>query len=1173
MFKKLKLTQSGFSLIQGMILASAVAGMAFVGTKLLTDQKLAIKGQESKDKVESLHSMIYSILQNKDHCRKTLISNGSSVLPNFSGGASSAVNGIFTNTNASPIFQRNSNAGTTSFNPDLVYMNNSVSINNMTITMGPDIIKSATLDITYGKINSTDLGSRTGKGFGGKEIKKSIKLVIQTDLTTSAFESCYAVENDNEESVSDFCKSLTIGSGATGNELFFWDDEHQKCVMRNELCPPGKIYYGYDEKGEPLCNSFMSYLPTVLDTSSLNNCNPSTASSVGFVINGNQVSVLCGNTCSSSCDCPNAYDVCDKGSCVNKLNNCTNGTYARGDSSCQYYCNGGGWVCPVNPTTCNNNKTTCATSCDCPNPGDVCERGACVDRSAGGCVNGTYSRGDSSCQWLCNGGMWTCPVNPTICGTKANTCSTSCDCPNAGDVCEKGLCVDRTNGGCTDGTYSRGDSSCQWLCNGGMWTCPVNPTVCGSKANTCASSCDCPNAGDVCEKGTCVDRTSGGCTDGTYSRGDNSCQWLCNGGQWTCPANGQVCGAKTTCSSSCDCLNGNDVCEKGVCVDRTTGCVDGTLARGDNSCQWLCNGGMWTCPVNGQACNSLGCSSSQAQAEALCAAMPGTSSSPMISFDCIDQAAASGGSKTCFVYDVIGKDRCSMGILCSSNSSKSCLPDTNSALNACVNSGGTVIGDDANDVCLSLMSTDPTISCLIHSWSARNVRTIPCSKSVICKSNKSSCASSCDCPNSGDVCEKGSCVDRTSGCIDGTYAKGDSSCQWLCNGGQWTCALGAQACTNQSKSCTSSCDCSNPGDVCEKGFCVDRTIGCTDGTYAKGDNSCRWLCQSGNWSCDLYGQACGKTKGVCSFKTESEAKVNCSTLGGTPTFIEDFLSCQKRASGGAPYKCFDYNDPGACTLAIACNFSNSVCKFKTIDEAKLSCASSGGTVLSDELTAKCNERVAKDPSISCLSYTDPGGCTNSLTCQIKGTSCQPNKTQAAIACTSSGGTAVGDAFLSECQARAQGDPTLSCIAFTEVSSCDMGLLCQSSPIGTKCKANKDEAAIACTSTGRMALGSATLSECQIKVQGDPTLSCIAYNGVTSCDMGLFCQSVPTGTTCYPSMDIANSACSVLNGMVMSVTDINSCQSQAATYPVGLKCLGYDKQSPGSCDGGVVCKLP
>ncbi len=1113
MFKKLKLTQSGFSLIQGMILASAVAGMAFVGTKLLTDQKLAIKGQESKDKVESLHSMIYSILQNKDHCRKTLISNGSSVSPHFTGGASSAVNGIFTNTNPSPIFQRNSNAGGTSFNPDLVYMNNSVSINNMTITMGPDDpIKTANLDITYGKINSADLGSRTGKGFGGKEIKKSIKLLIQTDLSNDGFDSCYAVVDDNEESVSDFCKNLTIGSAENQTQLFFWDDEHQKCVMRNELCPPGKIYYGYDEKGEPLCNSFMSYLPTVLDTSSLNNCNPSTASSVGFVINGNQVSVLCGNSCTTSCDCPNPYDVCDKGTCVNKLNNCTNGTYSRGDASCQYLCNGGGWVCPANPTVCNNAKTSCSTSCDCPNPGDVCEKGLCVDRTNGGCVNGTYSRGDSSCQWLCTGGLWSCPVNGQICGTKANTCATSCDCPNPGDVCEKGLCVDRTNGGCVNGTYSRGDSSCQWLCNGGMWTCPVNPTVCGSKGTTCASSCDCPNPGDVCEKGLCVDRTNGGCVNGTYSRGDSSCQWLCNGGMWTCPVNPTVCGGKgTTCASSCDCPNPGDVCEKGTCVDRTSGgCINGTYSRGDNSCQWLCNGGMWTCPANGQVCNSLGCSSSQAQAEALCAAMPGSSSSPMISFDCIDQAAASGGSKTCFVYDVIGKDRCSMGILCSSNSSQSCLPNTNSALNACVNSGGTVIGDDANDVCQSLMATDPTISCLIHSWSAPNVRTIPCSKSVICKTNKSSCASSCDCPNSGDVCEKGSCVDRTTGCIDGTYAKGDSSCQWLCNGGQWTCALGAKACTNESKSCTSSCDCSNPGDVCEKGFCVDRTIGCTDGTYAKGDSSCQWLCQGGNWSCGMYGQACGKTKGVCSFKTESEAKVNCSTLGGKPLFIEDILSCQKRASGGGLYKCFDYNDPGACTLAIACNFSNSVCKFKTIDEAQLSCASSGGTVIFDELTAQCNERVAKDSSISCLSYTDPGGCTNSLTCQIKGSSCQPNKTQARIACTSSGGTAVGGAFLSECQARAQGDPTLSCIAFTEVSSCDMGIIC---------------------------------------------------------------QSVPTGTTCYPSMDIANSACSVLNGMVMSVTDINSCQSQAATYPVGLKCLGYDKQSPGSCDGGVVCKLP
>lgn len=57
-----------------------------------------------------------------------------------------------------------------------------------------------------------------------------------------------------------------------------------------------------------------------------------------------------------------------------------------------------------------------------------------------------------------------------------------------------------------------------------------------------------------------------------------------------------------------------------------------------------------------------------------------------------------------------------------------------------------------------------------------------------------SCSSSCDCPNSFDVCESGRCVRRESGCLSGTYAKGDSSCQWICQGGYWACPIDVGPC-------------------------------------------------------------------------------------------------------------------------------------------------------------------------------------------------------------------------------------------------------------------------------------------------------------------------------------------------------------------------------------------
>jgi hypothetical protein len=57
------------------------------------------------------------------------------------------------------------------------------------------------------------------------------------------------------------------------------------------------------------------------------------------------------------------------------------------------------------------------------------------------------------------------------------------------------------------------------------------------------------------------------------------------------------------------------------------------------------------------------------------------------------------------------------------------------------------------------------------------------------------------------------------------------------------------------------------------------------------------------------------------------------------------------------------------------------------------------------------------------------------------------------------------------------------------------------------------------------------------------------------------------------MNAAGSACTALNGSIINQTDMNSCQSEAATYPAGLKCLGYPKASVVTCDSGIVCKVP
>ncbi len=49
------------------------------------------------------------------------------------------------------------------------------------------------------------------------------------------------------------------------------------------------------------------------------------------------------------------------------------------------------------------------------------------------------------------------------------------------------------------------------------------------------------------------------------------------------------------------------------------------------------------------------------------------------------------------------------------------------------------------------------------------------------------CLTTCDCPGSFDVCESGICVNRQVGCMEGSIAKGDATCMWKCSSGMWNC--------------------------------------------------------------------------------------------------------------------------------------------------------------------------------------------------------------------------------------------------------------------------------------------------------------------------------------------------------------------------------------------------
>src|SRR5690606_4312614 len=65
-------TEIGASLIQVMVIASVMAGLALVGTQIVTDLKKSSKGAESRDDLESLHSTVVSALRNQENCTATI---------------------------------------------------------------------------------------------------------------------------------------------------------------------------------------------------------------------------------------------------------------------------------------------------------------------------------------------------------------------------------------------------------------------------------------------------------------------------------------------------------------------------------------------------------------------------------------------------------------------------------------------------------------------------------------------------------------------------------------------------------------------------------------------------------------------------------------------------------------------------------------------------------------------------------------------------------------------------------------------------------------------------------------------------------------------------------------------------------------------------------------------
>lgn len=235
------LHQSGFSIVQAMIISGVIAGSSLVVTRIMTDQKLSQKSSESRDQVEDLHNLIYTVLQNKAHCTSTMLTNGVTAQLGAAGG-SPTLNTIVTSSPSRVVVNTHNNS------PLNVYMNGNVIVKEMEMDFSAPNTGKARLRVKYERLSSQESTKRTKSGYGSKEIHKLINLRIQRNPN---FVSCYALtdsmtnssETGNDIS-KEFCESF---------EIFSWSEELSTCTLSNTQCPAGEIYTGIDSVGEVKC--------------------------------------------------------------------------------------------------------------------------------------------------------------------------------------------------------------------------------------------------------------------------------------------------------------------------------------------------------------------------------------------------------------------------------------------------------------------------------------------------------------------------------------------------------------------------------------------------------------------------------------------------------------------------------------------------------------------------------------------------------------------------------------------------------------------------------------------------------------------------------------------------------------------------------------------------------
>lgn len=256
---------AGFSLVQAMVLSGVLAGTSLVATKLISDQKKAQTSAETRDKLEDLHMAVAAVMQNRDHCRVTMNTNGLAASLAGSTGPLS-LSSILTSD------------GQVVVNTTNAYMNNSVKVQS--ITLSAPTGSKRNLQIVYRRMyQASDAGTqfKAKSVVGAKTISKTLSLRIQRDPpgtpTAGQFSACYSVTDPgvtdtptgvaSQELGNDVARTLCnemipivgpIGSDDAdlAKKAFEWDEANSICKPKAS-CPANQIYSGINSNGTLKC--------------------------------------------------------------------------------------------------------------------------------------------------------------------------------------------------------------------------------------------------------------------------------------------------------------------------------------------------------------------------------------------------------------------------------------------------------------------------------------------------------------------------------------------------------------------------------------------------------------------------------------------------------------------------------------------------------------------------------------------------------------------------------------------------------------------------------------------------------------------------------------------------------------------------------------------------------